>query len=138
LLVCLQPHDQFSSYLVNVTITGDKVVTLDLYLTLMAFSIECSFFVSTPAGTQNLGLYSLMKRTDTHVQPSLCTYALITAARGWMYCLKIQRVIDCFLQTWYTSKKIVAFLHSYNSISILALTTGNPVYLISTKGARRV
>jgi hypothetical protein len=26
----------------------------------------------------------------------------------------------------------------YTVISILALTTGNPVYLISTKGARRV
>jgi hypothetical protein len=82
----------FPSYLANVTITGNRAVTLDLYVALMAFSSECSFFVSTLTGTQILGLYGLLQRTDTHVPPNLCASAPITAARGRPYCLKINTI----------------------------------------------
>jgi hypothetical protein len=43
LFVCLQPHEQFFSYLAAVTITGDRAANLDLCSTLMTFSSEGSF-----------------------------------------------------------------------------------------------
>jgi hypothetical protein len=41
--VCFESHEQFFSYLVTVTITGDRAANLDLCLALTAFSSEGSF-----------------------------------------------------------------------------------------------
>jgi hypothetical protein len=40
---CFEPHEQFFSYLADVTITDDRVANLDLCLALTAFSSEGSF-----------------------------------------------------------------------------------------------
>jgi hypothetical protein len=42
---CLEPHEQFISYLAAATITSDRASNLDLCLALMAFGIEGSFNV---------------------------------------------------------------------------------------------
>jgi hypothetical protein len=42
-LVCYEPQEQFFSYQVAVTITGDRAATLDLCLALITFSSEESF-----------------------------------------------------------------------------------------------
>jgi hypothetical protein len=51
LLVCLQLHEQFFSYLAADTITGDRAANLDLCLALMAFSSEGSFTCHTYCAT---------------------------------------------------------------------------------------
>jgi hypothetical protein len=53
------------SYLANVTIAGDRVANLDICLAwLLAVMI---LLRATPAATQDLGLYNLVRRTGTHV-----------------------------------------------------------------------
>jgi hypothetical protein len=69
LFVCLfvpQPHKQFSSYLSAVIIIGDRAIDLHLCLAVLAFSHE-GFLRATPTATRDLGLYGLMRKTDTHV-----------------------------------------------------------------------
>jgi hypothetical protein len=51
LFVCFEPHEQFVSYLVAVTITDDRGANLDLCLTLTAFSSEGSFTCHTYCDT---------------------------------------------------------------------------------------
>jgi hypothetical protein len=50
LFICLQPPEQFFSYLMAVTITRDKAANLDLHLAHMAFSGEGSFLCHTYCG----------------------------------------------------------------------------------------
>jgi hypothetical protein len=47
LFVCFESHEQYFSYLANVTITDDKAANLDLCLALTAFSSEGSFACHT-------------------------------------------------------------------------------------------
>jgi hypothetical protein len=52
LLVCFEPHDQFFSYLVAITIAGDKAANIDLcLLALTVFSSEGSFTCHTYCDT---------------------------------------------------------------------------------------
>jgi hypothetical protein len=51
LFVCFESHEQFFSYLVTVTITGDGAANLDLCLALTAFSSEGSFTCHTYCDT---------------------------------------------------------------------------------------
>jgi hypothetical protein len=54
LFVCLfsfETHEEFFSYLANVTITGDGAANLDLCLALTAFSSESSFTCHTYSDT---------------------------------------------------------------------------------------
>jgi hypothetical protein len=51
LFVCFEAHEQFFSYLVTVTITGDGAAKLDLCLALTAFSSEGSFTCHTYCDT---------------------------------------------------------------------------------------
>jgi hypothetical protein len=54
------------SYLVTVAITGDRAANLGLCLALMAFSSVRVLLRATHAVTRDLGLYSQIRRTDTH------------------------------------------------------------------------
>jgi hypothetical protein len=47
LFVCFGPHEQFFSYLADVTIAGDRAANLDLCLALTAFSSEGFFMCHT-------------------------------------------------------------------------------------------
>jgi hypothetical protein len=51
LFVCFESHEQFSSYLATVTITGDGATNLDLCLALTAFSREGYFTCHTYCDT---------------------------------------------------------------------------------------
>jgi hypothetical protein len=51
LFVCSKSHEQFFSYLATVTITSDRSASLDLCLTLTAFSSESSFTTHTYCDT---------------------------------------------------------------------------------------
>jgi hypothetical protein len=68
LFVCLWPLKQFFSYLLAVTITGDRAANLELCLALVAFISEVLLLV-TPTATLDLGLYDLIQRTGPHIPP---------------------------------------------------------------------
>jgi hypothetical protein len=68
LFVCLFVYsclNYFFNYLATVTIIGYNTANLVQCLALMAFSSEGSFYHAIPTVTQDLGLYSLIRRTGT-------------------------------------------------------------------------
>jgi hypothetical protein len=91
--VRLYPHEQFFSYLVAVTITGDRAANLDLRLALMAFSSEGSFYVphllrhgtlvytvssKRPASTSHSGI----RTRDARIIKSLCRLLEVYTFQG--------------------------------------------------------
>jgi hypothetical protein len=60
---CLNPHEQFFSYLLAVIITGDRAKNLDLGLAITAFSNEGSFTRHTYCDTGSPFLRSYPKNS---------------------------------------------------------------------------
>jgi hypothetical protein len=54
LFVCFESHEQLFSYLVTVTIAGDRAANLDLCLALTPFSSEGSFTCHTYCDTRSI------------------------------------------------------------------------------------
>jgi hypothetical protein len=62
-LVCLQPPEQFFSFLSAVTITRDMVANLEVFSARMAFILR-----AIPTTTRDLGLHGLIRMTSPNVQ----------------------------------------------------------------------